>query len=273
MTTNGLLRRTFKWHRLLSILSEWCVHVPGIHLWWSTLPSWHASLPQALVLLSKKEKTHSVFNLRCGTSSEWGKVCKSPSSDSNRNNLGLFGNDDLLWLWQELQFQSILSAHLHLSRLFFDATLPLKCHFFNYLHVKFEVLFYLYSTIKADLGCQRLELCVRTFAHHHQVWCSGQIPGSILLFLTSPPTPFLPGGPVCLGTRWPKWSAATWGERFTKRNNPKGHCESTEHCLTIKLSTLAIASLSTQQPSLSKLLVTSSTSCASLFFFPSERYN
>lgn len=120
------MRRTFKWHRLLSILSEWCVHVPGTHLWWSTLPSWRASLLQAPVLLSKKEKTHSVFNLRCGTSSEWGKVCKSPSSDSNRNNLGLFGKDDLLWLWQELQFQSILSAHCTWA----DYFLIQRCHFF-----------------------------------------------------------------------------------------------------------------------------------------------
>lgn len=55
--------------------------------------------------------------------------------------------------------------------------------------------------------------CVAATAHHHLVWCSERIPGSSPLFWTSPPTPFLRGGPVCLGTRWQKWSAATWGEK------------------------------------------------------------
>lgn len=58
--------------------------------------------------------------------------------------------------------------------------------------------------------------CCNKAAHHHQVWCSEQILGSILRFWTSLPTPSLQAGPVYLGTRWQKWSAATWGRRETE---------------------------------------------------------
>lgn len=52
-----------------------------------------------------------------------------------------------------------------------------------------------------------------------------------------------------------------------EKQTPRGHCESTEHRLTVKLSTSASANLSTQQPLFSKLPVTSFPSSAFFFFF------
>lgn len=54
---------------------------------------------------------------------------------------------------------------------------------------------------------------VNSTAHHRQVWCSEQIQESIPRFWICLPTPSLLTGPVYLGTRWQKWSAATWREQ------------------------------------------------------------
>lgn len=177
---------------------------------------------------------------------EWGKVFESPSSsDSKREQPQSVCEGGPL----VVVIVNTLSVHFFRAappqQIILGTMLPLKLKFWAFTQslstelrqitqmMTFVHRYYLYGTsdMKAGLGSQRLESapCVRTCAHHHQVWCSGRIPGSIPLFWTSPPTPFLQGGPVCLGTRWQKWSAATWGERLKKKNK---HQEATVNPLS-----------------------------------------